>query len=71
MLSFAAHYVADSGGEIREENTLTPRKVSIFPDGRNAVITLVVYFGAQDEEDLFEASGAKQTRAGGTGAGPK
>src|SRR5258708_17829162 len=27
----------DSGGEIREENTLTPRKVSIFPDGRNAV----------------------------------
>jgi hypothetical protein len=32
---------------------------------------LVVYFSAKDEEDLFEASGAKQTRAGGTGAGLK
>jgi len=37
MLSFAAHYFADPGGEIREEYTLTPRKVSIFPDRRNAV----------------------------------
>jgi hypothetical protein len=31
---------------------------------------LVVYFGPKDEEDLFKASGAKPTKAGGTGAGP-
>jgi len=43
MLSFAAHYFADSGGEVRQENTLTPRKVSIFADRRNAVHTLDWY----------------------------
>jgi hypothetical protein len=32
---------------------------------------LVVYFSAKDEEDLFKARGAKPTKAGGTGAGPK
>jgi hypothetical protein len=36
VLSFAARYFSNSGGEVCEENTLASPKVSIFPEPATA-----------------------------------
>jgi hypothetical protein len=57
MRSFAAmaHYFFDSGGEVREENTLGSRKVPLFPQiaAMRRILRFVVYFGPKHEEDLW------------------
>jgi hypothetical protein len=46
---------SDSGGNLRQENTLTSPKVSLFPAiaATRHILRFVVYFGPKDEEDLL------------------
>src|SRR5260221_8172364 len=57
VLSFAAHYLSNSGGEVCEENTLASPKVSLFPDraAKRPSLRFVVYFGPKHENDLWSA----------------
>jgi hypothetical protein len=54
--------LSDFGSEVREENTLTRSKVSLFPKfpgTGGSIDRFLVYFGPKDEEDLYTFAWAR------------